>query len=276
MTRRAGAARRSTRWFRAAASSPAPALRQSLLFTGVRIHSYGRIEKRSSCPMSKSAVTPSLKNVVIDRGVRVPEGLVVGEDPELDSQAVPPHAEGHLPHHPAHDRPASGLGRDPGSFGRFGNLPFRQDRRARGCRGALPAALPAPGVEMRSLIPGYPAVLAAAPDRETRASRSGPVWRTGAAARRARRRGLDLFVLERRISTSGRATLWRARRAGLAGQRLALCGAGPDRRRDRARHGRSGVPCPTSCTRMTGRRGSRRPTCITGRRRPARHRDDRA
>jgi glucose-1-phosphate adenylyltransferase len=27
-----------------------------------------------------------LKNVVIDRGVRIPEGLVVGEEPERDAQ----------------------------------------------------------------------------------------------------------------------------------------------------------------------------------------------
>jgi glucose-1-phosphate adenylyltransferase len=27
-----------------------------------------------------------LRNVVIDRGVRIPSGMVVGEDPELDAQ----------------------------------------------------------------------------------------------------------------------------------------------------------------------------------------------
>ena len=30
-----------------------------------------------------------LKNCVIDRGVIIPEGLVVGEDPEEDAQVVP-------------------------------------------------------------------------------------------------------------------------------------------------------------------------------------------
>jgi len=27
-----------------------------------------------------------LKNVVIDRGVQIPDGLVIGEDPELDAK----------------------------------------------------------------------------------------------------------------------------------------------------------------------------------------------
>jgi glucose-1-phosphate adenylyltransferase len=27
-----------------------------------------------------------LKNVVIDRGIEIPEGLVIGEDPELDAK----------------------------------------------------------------------------------------------------------------------------------------------------------------------------------------------
>ena len=33
-----------------------------------------------------------LKRVVIDRGVRIPEGLVVGEDPELDAKRFRAHA----------------------------------------------------------------------------------------------------------------------------------------------------------------------------------------
>ena len=39
----------------------------------------------SFCPMSISAASARLKNVVIDRGVKIPEGLVVGEDPKLDA-----------------------------------------------------------------------------------------------------------------------------------------------------------------------------------------------
>jgi glucose-1-phosphate adenylyltransferase len=35
-----------------------------------------------------------LKNVVIDRGVRIPEGLVVGEDPELDAKRFRTTAQG--------------------------------------------------------------------------------------------------------------------------------------------------------------------------------------
>ena len=35
-----------------------------------------------------------LKNVVIDRGVQIPEGLVVGEDPELDAKRFRTTAQG--------------------------------------------------------------------------------------------------------------------------------------------------------------------------------------
>ncbi len=36
--------------------------------------------------MSTWAARRRLKNVVIDAGVKIPEGLVVGEDPELDAK----------------------------------------------------------------------------------------------------------------------------------------------------------------------------------------------
>src|SRR6185312_8554979 len=61
-------------------------VRQSMLFTGVRIHSYGRIEKAVILPYVEIGRHAELTDVVIDRGVRVPDGLVVGQDPELDSQ----------------------------------------------------------------------------------------------------------------------------------------------------------------------------------------------
>jgi glucose-1-phosphate adenylyltransferase len=62
------------------------ALRRSLLFTGVHVHSYARIEGAVVLPYVQIGEHARLTNVVIDRGVRIPERLVVGEDPELDSE----------------------------------------------------------------------------------------------------------------------------------------------------------------------------------------------
>jgi glucose-1-phosphate adenylyltransferase len=62
------------------------ALRRSLLFTGVRVNSYSLIENAVILPYVEIARSARLKNVVIDRGVQIPEGLVAGEDPELDAK----------------------------------------------------------------------------------------------------------------------------------------------------------------------------------------------
>jgi glucose-1-phosphate adenylyltransferase len=61
-------------------------IRRSLLFTGVHVHSYGKIENAVILPYADVGRGARLKNVVIDRGVRIPSGLVVGEDPEHDAQ----------------------------------------------------------------------------------------------------------------------------------------------------------------------------------------------
>jgi glucose-1-phosphate adenylyltransferase len=62
------------------------ALRRSLLFTGVHLHSHAKIENAVILPYVDVARQARLRNVVIDRGVRIPEGLVVGEDPDFDAK----------------------------------------------------------------------------------------------------------------------------------------------------------------------------------------------
>jgi glucose-1-phosphate adenylyltransferase len=62
------------------------ALRRSLLFTGVHLHSYAKVENAVILPYVDVGQSARLKNVVIDRGVKIPNGLVVGEDPELDAK----------------------------------------------------------------------------------------------------------------------------------------------------------------------------------------------
>jgi glucose-1-phosphate adenylyltransferase len=58
---------------------------RSLLFTGVHIHSYGKIDNAVILPYTQIGRGARLTKVVVDSRVRIPEGLVVGEDPELDA-----------------------------------------------------------------------------------------------------------------------------------------------------------------------------------------------
>jgi glucose-1-phosphate adenylyltransferase len=61
-------------------------LKRSLIFTGARINSYSTLEEVVMLPDVHVGRNAKLKRVVIDHGVRIPEGLVVGEDPILDAK----------------------------------------------------------------------------------------------------------------------------------------------------------------------------------------------
>ncbi len=66
----------------------------SVLFSDVRVHSF--------CQVSQAVILPNvtihrrcrLSKVVIDRGCNLPEGTVVGEDPELDAARFERTADG--------------------------------------------------------------------------------------------------------------------------------------------------------------------------------------
>lgn len=61
------------------------AIHRSLLFTNVRVHSYASVEQGVILPNVDIGRGARLANVVVDAGVRIPPGLVVGEDPDDDS-----------------------------------------------------------------------------------------------------------------------------------------------------------------------------------------------
>jgi glucose-1-phosphate adenylyltransferase len=58
---------------------------KSLLFTGVRTHSYSQLEGVVALPYVEINRGARLKKAVIDRGVVIPPGLVVGEDAKEDA-----------------------------------------------------------------------------------------------------------------------------------------------------------------------------------------------
>lgn len=61
-------------------------VRNSLLFTGVHCNSYSVLNHAVLLPHVLVERSARLTNAVIDRGVTIPHGLVVGEDPEEDAK----------------------------------------------------------------------------------------------------------------------------------------------------------------------------------------------
>ena len=59
---------------------------ESLLFTGVHTNSYASLYRAVVLPSVVVERSARLSNVVIDHGVRIPRGLVIGEDPEEDAK----------------------------------------------------------------------------------------------------------------------------------------------------------------------------------------------
>ncbi|KQM67747.1 glucose-1-phosphate adenylyltransferase [Sphingomonas sp. Leaf17] len=60
-------------------------IHRSLLFTGVRTHSFAMLDEAVVLPGCHIGRGSRLRRVVVDRGVVIPDGLVVGDDPALDA-----------------------------------------------------------------------------------------------------------------------------------------------------------------------------------------------
>ncbi|MEF2551469.1 glucose-1-phosphate adenylyltransferase [Aurantimonas sp. A2-1-M11] len=61
-------------------------LHRSLLFTGVRQRSYSKLDHAVVLPQCHIGRHARITRAVLDRGVEIPDGLVIGEDPELDAK----------------------------------------------------------------------------------------------------------------------------------------------------------------------------------------------
>ncbi len=61
-------------------------VRRTILFTGVNVHSFSELNEAVVLPYAEIHRSARLSKVIVDRGVIIPRGLVVGEDPEHDAR----------------------------------------------------------------------------------------------------------------------------------------------------------------------------------------------
>jgi glucose-1-phosphate adenylyltransferase len=69
-------------------------VRRSLLFSSVHVHSYARVEDSVVLPDVDIGRNVVLKRAVVEKGCRLPPGLQVGVDPQLDRQRFDVSAKG--------------------------------------------------------------------------------------------------------------------------------------------------------------------------------------
>lgn len=58
----------------------------SLLFSNVKVHSYSHVKDSVVLPDVEIGENCRIRNAVLDKGCRIPEGTVIGEDPQADAQ----------------------------------------------------------------------------------------------------------------------------------------------------------------------------------------------
>lgn len=61
-------------------------LRESVVFSNVRVHSYSRVQGSLLLPETEVKRGAMIKNAIIDRGCVIPEGMQIGQDPEQDRE----------------------------------------------------------------------------------------------------------------------------------------------------------------------------------------------
>ena len=234
-------------------------LSASLLFTGVRVNSYSEIEEAVVLPYVEVGRNARLNKVVIDRGVMIPEGLVVGEDPELDAKRFRRTEGGICLVTQADDRQLELTARwqhdvrSPRS--RFRGIPADQDRWAcRRGRCACRALGRRTASTMRTLVPGYPGVIAsgggerhvsaAVPDRFRRPARLCSARRVG---------DLDMSVARCAASLRSPGQSLSRHRTARTGPTMATLRRAQRGRRVRSAAARSTATGPTSSMLTTGR-----------------------
>jgi hypothetical protein len=135
-------------------------LHRSLIFTGVLCRSYSRLNEAVVLPECVIGRNADLSRVVLDRGVKIPAGLVVGRDPELDASRFRRTESGVcLITQDMLDRAGLHLRMKVLSVASE-VYPLIKTGGLADVAGALPLALAAHGVDMQVLLPGYRSVMA--------------------------------------------------------------------------------------------------------------------